>query len=233
MCLLISAYQQCSDGCIGDRCDQLNGWCIHTCNSGRSGPFCCLSGFFGRYCNSICPSNCAICTSSDSCEECKNGLYGKTCVPCPEHCTRCLSNSSCSVCDDGYFGTMCTEQCSPGCIYNLCDKGPGTCSIGCRRNYNGPQCSECIRGYHGKDCIEECSHGCIDEVCLPNGTCTHGCKSDKNKGHTCIVKDGAIFSADESTESGIGNFVFVSLVNNALQFKAIWSRTPLQFLSPV
>ena len=211
MCLHISAHPKCSDGCIGDLCDQLNGWCIKTCNSDRSGPFCCPSGFFGRYCNSMCPSNCAICTTSLSCYVCKNGFYGEQCTKCPYQCYQCSTNYSCSVCVKGYFGTTCTKQCSPGCILNHCRKVTGECFSGCSGNYIGSHCSECMRGYYGVGCAETCSPGCVDGVCWTNGMCKLGCKSDKYIGDKCSIKDDNNCTACGNTESEIGNLLLCSI----------------------
>lgn len=57
-----------------------------------------IGGFF-KYFPLVCPSNCATCTSSTSCQSCTNGAY--------------LYNSKCpTTCPDGYFGsgTFCMSK---------------------------------------------------------------------------------------------------------------------------
>ena len=68
-----------------------------------------------------------------------------------------------------------------------------------------------MRGYHGKDCTDKCSHGCADSLCLFNGTCTHGCESEKYIGDNCSVPDGINDITGENTVHVIGNYVYVHL----------------------
>ena len=206
-----SPAEKCLDGCARGVCDGYSGQCVNMCIPGRSGPFCCLHGYHGSDCNSTCLLNCFFCTSSSSCITCFGGFYGNRCTQCPEHCTRCSSGTICSACDNGFFGRTCTKRCSPGCKLGSCYSETGRCNYKCRYNYDGLNCSECKIGFHGDDCTEKCSHGCIDGVCLFNGKCVHGCKSDSYIGDNCHITDGTNGTPDVNTESVIGNVVYVQL----------------------
>ena len=167
-----------------------------------------ISGFLVRF-YGTCPPNCESCESDTVCNTCNLGYYGRNCSQCPEHCYRCSSDSNCSTCDTGYFGTTCTHNCSPGCKYNYCETvTAGKCRFGCRHNFSGSHCLECISGYHSETCTERCSPGCIDGVCLSNGKCTHGCKSDMYIGDTCCTKADTNCTTYVNTESGLGNVFY-------------------------
>ena len=207
MCLHISADPKCPTGCYGGSCNQHYGFCSNGCISGRKGPFCCTSGYTGEDCNTKCLQNCLECISSVTCYVCSFGFYGEKCTQCPKQCHQCTSGSNCSVCRVGYFGTTCTEQCPPRCNVNYCGKVSGHCLSGCFEGPNGVYCSACKKGYHGENCTEKCSTGCVDRVCLFNGTCTLGCKSDKYIADICCLKDDTNCTRHVNSEYGTGSCI--------------------------
>ena len=209
--LYIVEAQSCFNGCKGGTCEGFSVGCLKPCKQGKTHIFCCPKGSHGIYCTESCIPNCNLCMSSSSCLECNIGYYGINCSQCTEHCYQCSSKNNCSVCDLGFFGKTCTEHCSPGCEYNICDKVTGHCDFGCRQNYTNPRCSKCKSGYHGEDCTEPCSLGCVDRMCLANGTCLLGCKSDKYNGNTCYIKNDTNATAVVTTVSEIGT-VFKALI---------------------
>ena len=124
-----------------NRCHKCYKNCLEDCNLYSGQCDACKPGFYSRYCNKRCPSNCAQCNRNDryTCEKCKDRFYcSYQCMcRCPFNCLACnISNAACLSCREGRYGTYCNEQCPASCVNpSSCDKDTGDCL--CRPGFFG------------------------------------------------------------------------------------------------
>lgn len=101
----------------------------------------CEAGFYtnpdaGVFDCQRCLENCATCSNSNSCINCKIGFHRKTeteCASCVTGCSKCENAETCEICQQGYFQT----------INLLCQK----CPINCQKCLEKGKCKECDRSY--------------------------------------------------------------------------------------
>ena len=175
--------------------------CSGHCQCKRKVCVSCKHGFYdiNNACNSVCPDNCATCSSSTNCSSCKDGYYNgyqsdDSSLPllndctykCRDTCVQCSRYGLCSVCKTGYYGSICEKNCSTGCLSNSCDIQTGNCE--CAPNFYGDTCDTCINGKYGAMCDKKCSSGCKGNACKKDsGDCIDGCIVNTITGAKCDV----------------------------------------------
>lgn len=128
---------------------------------------------------------------------CKEGFWGKTCIPCLECgkngicngtgsnkgnglclCNKGWSSKYCNQCDKNYFGNNCSN--CKSCINGYCNDttyGNGNCI--CYNYFKGKNCNKCLGDKFGKTCNNTCT-------CL-NGKCNNDINGDgKCIKNTCL-----------------------------------------------
>uniref|UniRef100_A0A8W8P3H3 F5/8 type C domain-containing protein n=1 Tax=Magallana gigas TaxID=29159 RepID=A0A8W8P3H3_MAGGI len=160
--------------------------CInHTCKPFSYCDYGCVDGYWGTFCESLCPVNCREhnCTKfRGHCFSCNPGEYGWTCTSkCPSFCYG-------GDCDDAYghcthgckpgrFGDTCNKICSTRCKNGMCNQESGICLGGCIKNWSGGKCNICDSMHYGSTCSLECSANCLNHTCNnETGLCTYGCR---------------------------------------------------------
>ncbi|XP_052768222.1 multiple epidermal growth factor-like domains protein 6 [Mya arenaria] len=162
----------------------------------------CKPGYFGKYCEKICPEKCLnrICNiQSGICTNCAPSYYGKKCdKTCTEECLNgtCYSSSGiCQECALGVFGKFCEKSCSNECLNGICYSLSGickdcktgyygkycdkTCPVGCLNgtcNTSSGICKNCNPGYFGKYCEKNCSEECLNGICNSSSGICKDCK---------------------------------------------------------
>ncbi|XP_063396036.1 receptor-type tyrosine-protein phosphatase mu-like isoform X1 [Mytilus trossulus] len=225
----VSCEYNCSEHCLGQgQCDLVSGRCLSGCSDGWVGEKCdqaCVAGTFGNQCLRNCSLNCLSppCNhvTGDCDRGCNRGWERLNCTDkcslgtfgwnCSEKCIGCTEDScdyisgvctNISGCKPGYeygrycnktcadwnFGTNCTNYCN--CLENPCNTFSGQCSTdGCKRGWNGVSCDkECTYGYFGFNCNGFCAN-CLNQSCsILDGNCTDGCSTGYS-GDMCDVKE--------------------------------------------
>lgn len=147
----------------------------------------------GGLCTS-CPSGCATCSSSGTCQTCLSNYYifQSNCLSCPVNCNGCLDGSTCTSCSGGIL------------VSNLCILCTDTTyggSVGCTSCYNNNNfiaCTQCSDTYFlsSSGICQSCSSYITGALrCRDQNTPTQ-CQSDSSAtltlryylvGITCIL----------------------------------------------
>ncbi|KAM3143284.1 hypothetical protein pb186bvf_004616 [Paramecium bursaria] len=156
-------------------CDNSN------CNSCQPGQYLNTSNL---KCKS-CISNCAQCTSQNSCQLCNSGYYNlnNVCNKCIQNCSDCTQSSTCTKCQAGYvldINNQCSSCSSNQLVINNqcqnCSSRCSSCSVNqqncliCENNRINPPLCNCDDGYYEESsiCIK-CSDQC--ETCISKTDC--------------------------------------------------------------
>lgn len=134
-----------------------------------------------------CPSNCADCDNSTSCNECKSG-YGKArsgaCVACPSQCSQCIYNANVGemTCSGGCISGYHLEYNSTGTYSECCPTGkilsddrlcvPETCEAGTYRSSGSNLCESCAAGTYSTGSNAASCKACSTLYVGSNKTCT-------------------------------------------------------------
>ncbi|XP_060556949.1 cell death abnormality protein 1-like [Ruditapes philippinarum] len=162
-----NGYNNCSNRKCPKNCNCENGQCAS-----------CKDGYYdiSNICYSLCPGNCATCSSNTYCGSCKEGYYkgykndnvnlpllNDCTYKCRDNCIQCSSYNSCLLCKRGLYGSTCDKSCSVGCMSNTCDILTGNCA--CSSNFAWESCDKCKTGKYGNMCDQQCSAGCKGNKC--------------------------------------------------------------------
>ncbi|XP_055956521.1 multiple epidermal growth factor-like domains protein 10 [Patella vulgata] len=164
--------QNCSDGCLNNRCSKSDG----RCND-------CKPDTVGQYCNRTCGAECqprsdqttTTCDRNGRCTNCMVGRHGDKCdMSCNTGCDgRCDRNDGkCTSCIKGKTGDRCDINCNDNCT--SCNQG------------SADSCTECKDGRWGSSCNKLCNTNCKPVVGTTVGkcdqmtrTCINGCLPGK------------------------------------------------------
>ena len=134
---------KCKNCIMGQRGDDCNMTCSSNCvnkTCAIDGSCTCKPGFAGLGC---CPKNCEEnCNELFVCHSCKFGYFGRFCnETCPSNCLKTCSQiqGDCAECIYGYWGSICSDTCPNNCLNNTCKQKNGTCS--CIAGYQGDKCT--------------------------------------------------------------------------------------------
>ncbi|EFC35926.1 predicted protein, partial [Naegleria gruberi] len=176
----------CPNGYNGTNCEISS---VSNCLPSASNCQSCKSGFYdtSKLCRLKCLVNCEVCSSSETCNKCLDGLKGQYCnekVCKVSNCATCsTSTGDCLECNEGYYGSYCNITCPSNC--KSCSSEV-SCST-CRSGWTGPtcqipvcnencitcsspnQCSKCFNGLYGSDCSNTCPSTC--ESCINSTSC--------------------------------------------------------------
>ncbi|CAG2230438.1 unnamed protein product [Mytilus edulis] len=150
----------CPEHCLGQgRCDLISGDCLSGCSDGWVGEKCdqaCDEDKFGGQCLRDCSVNCLSSPCDHVTGQCKSGcLKGWEGLNCSKECSK------------GNFGWNCNATCD-GCIVNECNHINGVCKIDsvCKPGFvYGKYCNEkCAYGYFGFNCAYLCET-CFNQSC--------------------------------------------------------------------
>nr|XP_034321631.1 receptor-type tyrosine-protein phosphatase epsilon-like isoform X2 [Crassostrea gigas] len=177
----LNCIKQCSQFCIDDDCQKIEGTCIKGCERGYRGNLCnetCQKGSYGLNCS----------------ETCGNCLNAKRCHHvtgnCLEGCAAGYKTQTCKTpCNDGKYGMNCRFNCSRHCLNDkVCNKIDGSCQY-CADGYKGIKCNTtCETGKYGKGCSQNCGACLNSTVCNHiTGTCGLGCEPGWQKTDACTT----------------------------------------------
>ncbi|WAR17188.1 LAR-like protein [Mya arenaria] len=195
---------QCSRGCEGNNCSQIDGSC--TCREYYSGKKCdsCIADRYGEDCSEPCSLGCLenTCSSTD----------GKC------YCKDFYTRDKCDVCEDGRYGEDCSKPCSLGCLENTCSSSDGNCD--CKEFYTRDKCDVCEDGRYGEDCSKPCSLGCLENNCSSSdGKCD--CKN-LYTGDTCDIcvngryDDGCVNASTRNEQAETDKPIIGALVGGVI-----------------